>query len=383
MTPYSIFVVHPSALLTDHEPHGDGLVAHGFITALARRGHRLHVAAPAVAIRDALPENVCIHVLSSRTGSAALSRLEYMARVRVLFRRLQPTVAFDLLHQLNPVDAGLSLALADVDRPMVLGPYVPAWPPSATAGRISSRIGARANRAVREWQERRASALLLTTPAAASKLGAGPPPSAIVRELPHGIDEQWWRPSAHVPDSRDVLFLANLEPRKGIFDLLEAFERLVRAVPSARLVIAGTGSAATEVGRIVSGSSIASRVEMTGNVPRAQVRELMGACSVYCLPSIGEPFGMTVLEAMACGKPVVVTDSGGARYLVDDRGGRRVAPGDVAALAAALAELLTAPDRRREMGAHNRAVVEERFAWSRVIARLEDIYAEVISRALR
>ncbi len=54
----NIFVPHCSDLLTDHLPHGDGLIAHGFITSLARRGHRLHVAAQRVELREALHPNI-------------------------------------------------------------------------------------------------------------------------------------------------------------------------------------------------------------------------------------------------------------------------------------------------------------------------------------
>jgi glycosyltransferase involved in cell wall biosynthesis len=104
----------------------------------------------------------------------------------------------------------------------------------------------------------------------------------------------------------------------------------------------------------------------------------MQACAVYCLPSYGEPFGMSALEAMACGKPIVATDAGGLRHLVVDQGGRRVPPGDANALATALREILATPELRREMGKHNRRLIEERYAWPHVIGRLEDIYREAM-----
>jgi L-malate glycosyltransferase len=105
---------------------------------------------------------------------------------------------------------------------------------------------------------------------------------------------------------------------------------------------------------------------------------MMQSCDVYCLPSYGEPFGMTALEAMACARPVVATDAGGLRHLVPDEGGRKVAPGDPRALAAALRELLTDQALRRAMGEHNRRLVEERYAWPRIVSRLEEVYGEAI-----
>ena len=61
--PLNIFVPHCSDLLTDHLPHGDGLIAHGFITSLARRGHRLHVAAQRVDLREPLHPNISLYLI--------------------------------------------------------------------------------------------------------------------------------------------------------------------------------------------------------------------------------------------------------------------------------------------------------------------------------
>jgi glycosyltransferase involved in cell wall biosynthesis len=104
----------------------------------------------------------------------------------------------------------------------------------------------------------------------------------------------------------------------------------------------------------------------------------MRRCGVYCLASYGEPFGMTALEAMACAKPVVATATSGLGYLVPDEGGRKVPPRDPAALADALYEVLANAELRRAMGRHNREVVERRYAWARVVDRLEEAYEEAM-----
>src|SRR5436853_7708698 len=117
--PRSIFLLHPSDYLTDHEPHGDGLTAFGFIRELAQRGYRLHVAARQVSLRSQLPANVTLHIIPKRIRVPLLDRVEYMVRVRMLFRRLQHTEPVQLIHQMNPVFAGLSLALAGTGVPVV------------------------------------------------------------------------------------------------------------------------------------------------------------------------------------------------------------------------------------------------------------------------
>ena len=372
--PQRLFLVAPFAMLTDHMPHGDGLVAFGFIRELAARGHDLHVAAQRVDLTEQLPENVRLHVLGESRAPAPLDRLTFMRRLRRLYRSLEAERPFDVAHQLNPVDVGLSLALAGARAPLVLGPYVPDWPGyPKPGGQLARPVVLRVNRAIAGAQQRRATTALLSTPAAASRLAA----PIHTRELPHGIDASAWVPG-EASGGLDVLFLANLEVRKGIHVLLDAFPRLVGRLPEARLLIAGGGPELGAVRERIAGSPDLERVELLGHVPRERVMATMQAAAVYCLPSDEEPFGMTALEAMACAKPVVGTDTGGLAYLVTDQGGRSVRPRDPEALADALFALLADAELRRAMGAHNRHLVEESYAWPRVVDRLEDAYREAM-----
>lgn len=358
-------------MLTDHLPHGDGLVAHGFIEEVAGRGHELHVAAGGLDLRRDLPQNVHLHRLGG-------SRPRYMWRIRSLYRQLVRSGPFDLIHQLNPVEVGVSLALAGQRVPLVLGPYVPDWARSGVgADATVSAAALQAKRVVRGAQQRRATTVLLSTAAAASKLRRAR--GLLVHELPPGIDDRAWHATPPEGAGQDVLFLANLEVRKGIHVLLDAFSELSPELPGARLVVAGEGPESQAVRRRLRETPALGRVELLGRVDRTRVMATMQACDLYCLPSYGEPYGMTALEAMACARPVVATAAGGLQHMVPDDGGRKVPPGDPAALAGALREVLADPALRRSMGARNRAEVEQRFAWSRVGDRLEQIYAEAIS----
>jgi glycosyltransferase involved in cell wall biosynthesis len=366
--------IGPSGLLTDHLPHGDGLVAFGFVRELAARGHEVHVAAGSVDLRGELPPSAHLYPLGGE-DAAARARLRFMRSLHRLYTRLAGSTTFDVIHQLNPVDVGVSLALADKDVPVVLGPYIPDWAPTGEgADLIVSPTAQKVKHVLRAVQQRCATAVLLSTPAAASKLEPRAGRRLNVQELSPGIDERAWLPARDRAQAQEVLFLANLEVRKGIHVALDAFFRLAPELPAARLVVGGVGPELEEVRRRVARSPAAERVELLGHVERDRVLQTMQSCDVYCLPSYGEPFGMTALEAMACAKPVVGTDAGGLRYLVPDKGGRKVPPGDAPALAEALREVVEDPALRRTMGEHNRKVVEERHAWSRVVDRLEDVY---------
>ncbi|HMI53621.1 MAG TPA: glycosyltransferase family 4 protein [Candidatus Saccharimonadales bacterium] len=385
--PLAIFVPHCSDMLTDHLPHGDGLTACGFITHLAKRGHRLHVAALRVELRKPLPPNVTIHQISPRRTGALLSRLEYMYRVRALLAELRREVAFDLIHQLNPVFTGMSLALAGSNLPLVLGTYVARWPndPDAVSSRggLLGRLAEYGRDVISSWQQRQADTLLLTTPAAWNRI---PSPGRLrgqVRFLPHGIDANLFSPAAAdgrelapaaTSDPRSILFFANVWKRKGIFTLLDAFEQVSLRLPDVRLRIAGEGPDLAEVKRRAAGMASADRIEFLGRQTRDEAPPLYRACTLYCLPSFGEPYGGTIQEAMSCGKPLVVTDSGAPPHLVSKEGGRCVPTGDPEALAAALTEVLEDSELQARMGRHNRQVVESSMAWERVAQQLESIY---------
>jgi glycosyltransferase involved in cell wall biosynthesis len=323
-----------------------------------------------VSLERELPSNVHVHSLHGR-------RPRFMWELRRLYRRLAGGRPFDLAHQLNPVDVGVSLALAGDRAPLVLGPYWPVWASSGLGA--DAHVGAltlRIKRVIRGAQQRRASTLLLSTPAAVTQLAPGV--QAHVHELPLGLDDRAWHPASEAPAGQTVLFLANLEVRKGIHVLLDAFEAVAAQLPDARLQVAGYGPEGEAVRRRIADSPGLGRVELLGRVDRESVLALMQACDVYCLPSYGEPFGLTALEAMACARPVVATAAGGLQHVVPDVGGRKVPPGDPAALAGALVEVLGDPELRRVMGSHNREVIEEQFTWSRVGDRLEQLYAEAM-----
>lgn len=383
--PLTIFVPHCSDLLTDYLPHGDGLIAHGFISRLARRGHRIHVAVQMVDLREPFGPNVVIHSISTESGGSIAWRLGYMRRLRALFWQLKTRIRFDLIHQLNPVFTGLSLALAGSGLPLVLGTYVARWPANAESCAAESwtdRLLARGRDAISALQQRQADALVLTTPAARDRLPGAEELRERIHFLPHGIDTELFSPASDTSHDSEqnlsILFFANVVRRKGIFTLIDAFPAVAREFPSVRLRIAGDGSELPEAKQRVAHLKCSHQVEFLGRLERSDAPELYRKCSVYCLPSFGEPYAGTIIEAMSCGRPVVVTDSGGSPHLVPKQGGRCVAAGNAEALSRALIELLHEPNLRATMGAYNRRAVEENLSWECVVKRLENIYDSVL-----
>ncbi|HMX25594.1 MAG TPA: glycosyltransferase family 4 protein, partial [Blastocatellia bacterium] len=332
--------------------------------------------------------------------SLILHRLEYMFKSRRLLNRLRREVEIDVIHQLNPVNKGLSLAMLGSGLPVVLGVIVPSWPADAEEGAPKMSWSKRLLEGLKMWGKRRlltlqqwqASALLVATPAARGNLHRAERVEHKIVHLPLGVDTGRFHPvreqdstgkEAEACPTRaeapNILFLANLWRRKGIFTLLEAFDRVAREVPNCRLTIAGSGGEQAEVERRVAASHFRDRIELLGAVSRERTPELLRNCTLYCLTAYGEPFANSVLEALASGKPVVATAAGGIQEMIPDGGGRKVPPRDAGALADALIEVLRSPELQAEMGRCNRQKAEQFFAWERVIDRLEGVYEQLIA----
>jgi glycosyltransferase involved in cell wall biosynthesis len=222
-------------------------------------------------------------------------------------------------------------------------------------------------------------------PTQASKLMLPPSMQRSNRIFPFhlGIDAEVFSPAdPKKEDGGTILYLANIQRRKGIFVLLEAFEMIAKQFSETRLVFAGKGYQFEELKTRINQSPYSRQIEVRGNVTRADVPQTLRECSVYCLPSFGEPYGMSALEAMSCGKPLVVTNSGGLGDLVPDQGSLKVRPHNVEELAAALSSLLREEGLRKEFGLFNRGYVEQFHTWERVMEELESIYHVLMERKM-
>jgi len=375
--PLRLFVAHPSALLTDHRSHGDGLIALSFLRRLAERGHEIDVAVQEVDLRRPLPPNLHLHPIMGAGELSSARRLVYAVRVRRLYDRLARERRFDLIHQFNPVDVGLTTLLPHRRIPVVLGPYPGPWP-RQSAGVV--RLPSQALRASLQWlQQRRAHSILVFVAAGAANVRSRRA-RARITVVPPGVDLVAFHPAAEevFSEPRSVLYVGGLQPRKGVLELLEAFGAVAAELEDVQLCVAGHGSLEAEVRRLSAAAGLADRITFLGQVEHEQVPELMRSASVFCLPSRGEPFGMSALEALASGLPLVVTNAGGLGDWVPEHAGLKVPPGDPGALAQALLELLELPvERSTEMRRANRRAAES-YSWSAAVDRLEEVYARLV-----
>ena len=227
-------------------------------------------------------------------------------------------------------------------------------------------------------------------------------PSRIVT-IPCGFDpEELWpidksvarRALGLAEDDRIVLQLGRLVPRKGVDNAIRGFALLRHAhgVDASLLVVGGEADdpdprRTPEIGRltrIAREEGVDDRVTFVGRRGRDALRHYYGAADVFVTTPRYEPFGITPLEAMACGIPVVGAAVGGVKFSVEDgRTGYLVPPDDPEALAERLARLLGDPERMCRFGRTGLRRVHERFRWTKVAASVAALYERVLDTRRR
>lgn len=173
-------------------------------------------------------------------------------------------------------------------------------------------------------------------------------------------------------ERRRVVFAGRVVAAKGVSVLIRAIADL-----DGELVICGEGWQLEAMRRLARREGIDSRVRFTGWLAAEQLAQELADASVVAMPSLWpEPFGLVGIEALAAGRPVIASATGGvADWLQDGVSGLTVPPGDRRALALALERLLADPERQREMGEAGRRSVAERFTVARHVSALADAYA--------
>lgn len=294
-------------------------------------------------------------------------------RLSRLVNRLRP----DIVHAHDPhavamAALGLSMSTAQPAAPLV----------------ASRRVDFHLKRhSFSQWKYRQVACFIAASNAIAEILASDGVPRSKIVTVHEGIDVER---VANVPSAsvHAELFLPThapivgnigaLVPHKGQRHFVDAAALVVREVPDARFVILGEGELRAALEHQVKHLHLERHVFLPGF--RADVLALLKGVDVFVMSSETEGLGTSILDAMACGKPVVGTRTGGIPEVVDDGvTGTLVLPHDPKALADAIVDLLRDPQRGARMGAAGLARVRERFSLDRMVQETRAVYETVVS----
>jgi glycosyltransferase involved in cell wall biosynthesis len=295
---------------------------------------------------------------------------------------------FSIVHHVSPMIVRLPSILGALGRPFIWGPvggsipYPPGFEEYARLSTITNAMRS-LDRPRLRWDPtmiftmRSADRIVVTTSMAAESIPERYRRKVMV--IPEGIPESLLASSP--PGEEPYIFSSGrLVDYKAMDLLIRAFARVRRGtVP---LIITGDGPNKTSLIALIAQLGLQDSVQMRGRVPRSENQQLMSR-SLFCVfPAIREAFGHVNLEAMAACKPVVVSDWGGPRDLVDNEvTGLKVLgrnPEDhVELLAAAIQRLLDDGEMRRRMGSAAFSRARETFIWRKLAARYDSLYDEL------
>lgn len=174
-----------------------------------------------------------------------------------------------------------------------------------------------------------------------------------------------------------VGIIAALRPEKDHLSLLHAALTVLNDIPQAQFLIVGDGTTRADLETLCTRLDIEGNVHFTGM--RKDIHEILRAIDVFTLSSTKETFPISVLEAMACARPVVCTDVGGIREVVENGvSGYLVPPKDPIQLAARLMELLSNPELARRMGEAGRRRIEADYSLERSVRATERAFEEIV-----
>jgi glycosyltransferase involved in cell wall biosynthesis len=209
-------------------------------------------------------------------------------------------------------------------------------------------------------------------------------PAENIVTFPWGVDLERFRPAPARVKLRDklgwhnnkvVIYTRSLEPVYGIDVFLEAMKTVIGTVPDTRVFILGDGSLENEVKTFITRHNLGHAIHLAGRAPHETLPDYFNEADLYVSSSYSDGSSVSLLEAMACRLPVVVTDLPSNReWVTPGVNGWLVPAGDAGALSSAVLEALQQEDKARAMAGNNLALAREKADWNKNFAVLLGAY---------
>ena len=190
-----------------------------------------------------------------------------------------------------------------------------------------------------------------------------------------GIDPSWLEVKRNCVPTPHLLFWGRIEEEKGLTELLKSMKKISTKVPEAKLTLVGEGTQLQGYKRMVADQGLSDRVEFPGWLTTQAIQQLAAKCSLGVFPSRIESFGLSVVEAMAGGLPVLAACAGAIPENVEDGiTGTLIPKENPNALAGALVKALKDPERQEVFACKARGVVRQKFSWNVAASKMIKLY---------
>lgn len=203
-----------------------------------------------------------------------------------------------------------------------------------------------------------------------------------IEVIPPGIDLDKFKPMPQTKRREKIILFVGILDKfhryKGLDYLIKAMTFIKRDIFNVKLIVGGNGVLKEEYIKLSRSLGLEKQIDFVGFIPQNKLIEYYNNCDVFVLPSLSseqEGFGIVLLEAMACGKPVVTTNIVGLAENIKNIGsGRVIEPGKEIELSKAIIEILNNEDLANEMGQKARKLTEENYSWNLIAKKILELY---------
>lgn len=207
-----------------------------------------------------------------------------------------------------------------------------------------------------------------------TRFGANPEK---IRVVPNAVDTDLFKPGED--NGNHLVWVGRFVPEKGLQYLVKAAKIVLSEHHDVKFVLVGDGPLKPCIMNLAIKNGLKERICFAGKMSQREVVQVMQSASVFLLPSLKEGFPKTLLEAMACGKPVIASNISGVNEIIEDGyNGLLVPPREPRLMADAIIELSNDKDLSHKLGQQARLSVLKRYNWDLVIDKIEKVYCEAI-----
>jgi len=206
--------------------------------------------------------------------------------------------------------------------------------------------------------------------------------------VPNGVDIELFesvekKVQPNLSEKPTILYVGRLSYRKGLQVLVRAMPFILKEIPNAHLIIAGKGYMDGFIKVLIKSLNLEGNVTMLGFIPDEKLPELYASSSLFVMPSLYcESFGVTLLEAMASGRPVVASNVGGIPEVVKDGvTGLLFKRGDAEDLADKIIKVLSDRSLAQSLASNAKEIVKERYSWPVIADKMEDLYEKTLKQS--
>lgn len=380
---------------------GVAIVYHNLAPALSRQGHEVHVICQAVGKPgDYVDEGVIVHRVGTNPKRySALGRINFTIHAWLKLRKIIKDYSIEVvetpywsaegflysLHKQTPLVVAIQSSARDAIR-------------TKTFSGMRELLGLKTISLLADFTAKRADRIIANSQATYSEIIKKVHINPKMVDLVHySIDIHRFkfvksdiREKLQIPiDAPIALFIGRLEARKGVHILCQATPDIVQSMPSARFILVGRntnsapdgGSFRRYIAEKAKDQGFTENLMFIDFLPEDKLIQLYSASDVFIFPSLHESFGLPVIEAMACGKPVVATCTGIAPELelLGLRGLKVVPVGDAQKLADAVIAMLSLTEEdKKQIAKQNRGLVEQNFSISVWVDKMLKAYNEAL-----